>query len=91
MVRRNREFFRLMDETGLSADQLRSALATRDALGRLVCEQWFAAVDRTMESVQEAARVVSDAITEAFGRMSSVIDAIAEAQKEENRRKVVDE
>ena len=32
MVRRHREFFRLMDETGLSADQLRGALATRDAL-----------------------------------------------------------
>jgi len=83
MVRRNRAFFRLMDETGLTADQLRSALATRDALGRLVCEQWFAAVGRAVESVREVASVVATAMTEAFGELAPVLDAIARAEGED--------
>ena len=84
MVRRNRAFFRLMDETGLTADQLRSAIATRDVLGRLVCEQFFSALGRTVESVEEAASVVSAAMTKAFWEMASVIDSIKEIKQEES-------
>jgi len=35
MVRRNREWFALMDETGLTSDQLRTFLALRDAMSSL--------------------------------------------------------
>jgi len=71
MVRRNREFFRLMDETGLTADQLRRILATRDALGRAVHEVAGAFAD-TLGSLCDVFHAMSENIVE---ELAPVLDA----------------
>ena len=76
MVRRNRAFFRLMDETGITADELRSALATREALAK------------ALASVSSAALDVARSAVIAFSPVVSALEAAvrADEEKEERRR-----
>lgn len=74
MVRRNRAFFRLMDETGLTADQLRSVLATRDALGRAVYEAAGAVAD-TLGSLCDVFHRMGENLA---GELAPVLDTVRE-------------
>jgi len=72
MVRRNRAFFHVMDETGLTADQLRCALATRDALGRAVHEVAGAFAD-TLGSLCDVFRAMGENIVEELAPLVAAV------------------
>jgi len=75
MVRHNREFFRLMDETGLSADQLRSVLATRDALGRAIHEV-VGAFAGTLGSLCDVFRAMGENLAEELAPLVAAVREI---------------
>lgn len=86
MVRRNREFFRLMDETGLTADELRSALATREALAKALASVSSAALDVARSAVIAFSPVVS-ALDIAFSPVAAALEAALRADEEEEERR----
>ena len=73
-ARRNREFFRLMDETGLTADQLRSVLEVREALAKVLA------------SVSSAALDVARSAVIAFSPVVSALEAALRADEEEEEQ-----
>lgn len=75
MVRRNREFFRLMDEAGLSADQLRCVLATRDALGHAVHEVVGAFAD-AFGSLWDVFRAMGENLAEELAPLVAAVRGI---------------
>ena|GEM_PF-2281243 len=75
MVRRNREFFRLMDETGLTADQLRAFLEVKEALAK------------ALASVSSAALDVARSAVTAFSPVAAALEAALQADEEEEERR----
>ena len=72
MVRRNREFFRLMDETGLSADQLRGFLEVKEALAK------------ALASISSAASKAVEGMAVALSSVTRAIDAAIRASEKDD-------
>ena len=87
MVRRNRRWFELMDDTGLTSAQLRTFLDLRDSLAEAVsrmCDAFVGSVSAFADAASEAGRKVADGLL-------PTLEAAAAARDEAEREGLLDD